>query len=203
MFFNCFFCLKKYFKKGHATVLIQFENVSLITDPHLSSYSHPLKIGIKRYRPAPCKVDELPDNLNIVVISHNHYDHLDYDTVCKLNRKYKSQLNWFVPLGMKSWFDKMGKNHGHFENVVELNWWQEHALSDDVKVVGLPSQHWSRRTAFDENKELWCSYAVIGKDFKVYFAGDTGYNETLFRSIGQEYGPFSLAVRIFFNILSF
>ena len=154
---------------GHATVLVQFENVTLLTDPHFSNYSHPFKFAIKRYRQPPITVNELPENLNLVLISHNHYDHLDYETVDQLNRKYAKKITWFVPLGMKSWFTKL-----NIQNVIELNWWQEHQITDldNFKVVALPAQHWSRRGIFDENKELWCSYGLIGKKFRYYFAGN-------------------------------
>ena len=91
---------------------------------------------------------------------------------------------------MKAWFTKL-----NIDNVVELSWWDEHTISDldDLKVVSTPAQHWSRRGVFDENKELWSSYSIIGKRFKFFFAGDTGYNEQLFKTIGQEFGPFDLA----------
>lgn len=175
---------------GHATVLVQFENATILTDPHFSTYSTPFKFGIKRYRPAPICVHELPENLNVVLISHNHYDHLDFDTVVALNKKYEKQINWFVPLGMKAWFTKL-----NIPNVIELNWWQEHSLADlnDLKIVALPSQHWSRRGLFDENTQLWASFAVIGQKFRYYFAGDTGYDDQIFKTIGEEYGPFNLA----------
>lgn len=175
---------------GHATTLVQFENATILTDPHFSTSSSPLKIGVKRYRPVPICVHELPDSLNVVLISHNHYDHLDSQSVIQLKKRFGKQITWFVPLGLKAWFTNM-----QIENVVELNWWQEHSLADlnDLKVAALPAQHWSRRGLFDENKTLWASWAVIGQKFRFYFAGDTGYDEKLFRTIGQEYGPFNLA----------
>lgn len=110
---------------GHATTLVQFEQVTILTDPHFTSYCNPLKIGLKRYRPVPISIDELPDSVNVIVISHNHYDHLDEDSVVALNKRFKKQLNWFVPLGLKSWFTKL-----NIDNVVELNWWEEHTIAD-------------------------------------------------------------------------
>ena len=119
-------------------------------------------VGVKRYRPVPFTVDELPD-IDAVCISHNHYDHLDYPTLCQLNKRFGDKIHWFVPMGLCSWMKDSG-----CENVVELEWWDEHPhpkLTDESKAVTFaftPSQHWCRRGVFDMNRVLWGSWTVIG-----------------------------------------
>ncbi|RWS11168.1 N-acyl-phosphatidylethanolamine-hydrolyzing phospholipase D-like protein, partial [Dinothrombium tinctorium] len=175
---------------GHATVVVQMDNVTFITDPIFSERASPSQvIGPRRYREPPCTIHDLPSNLDAVVISHNHYDHLDLNTVTMLNARYGVELRWFVPLGLKSWFDQVG-----IDNVIELDWWEENCVPDknDVSFVFTPSQHWSKRTLSDDNKSLWGSWTIIGPRHRFYFAGDTGYCP-VFKEIGHLYGPFSVA----------
>ncbi|KAI8771561.1 N-acyl-phosphatidylethanolamine-hydrolyzing phospholipase D [Biomphalaria glabrata] len=173
---------------GHATSLLQFDGVTFLTDPIFSDYCSPLRmLGPRRYRPPPCTVQDLP-HIDFVLISHNHYDHLDYSTVVQLNDRFGDNLTWYVPLGLKQWMNDSGCN-----NVIEMNWWEEHTISGkDVRVICTPCQHWCRRGIWDTNKVLWCSWCVIGPKSKFYFAGDTGYCD-VFKTIGKHYGPFDLA----------
>ncbi|XP_059153637.1 N-acyl-phosphatidylethanolamine-hydrolyzing phospholipase D-like [Physella acuta] len=172
---------------GHATSLVQFEGVTFLTDPVFSLRCSPSQwVGPKRYRPTPCSVEELP-KVDCVVISHNHYDHLDLETVYSLNKRFGDSLRWYVPVGLKSWMNSCGCT-----NVVELSWWEEHTHESGVKFVSTPSQHWCKRTVWDDNKALWCSWCVIGSKNKFFFAGDTGYCN-IYKTIGKKYGPFSLA----------
>ncbi|KAK7878690.1 hypothetical protein WMY93_030526 [Mugilogobius chulae] len=144
--------------------------------------------GPKEVQRAPCTVEQLP-RIDAVVISHSHYDHLDAGSVASLNARFGGELRWFVPLGLLDWFVKMG-----CENVMELDWWEENCVPvhDDVTFVCTPSQHWSKRTALDDNKSLWGSWTVLGPEHRFFFAGDTGYCPT-FKEIGQRFGPFDLA----------
>uniref|UniRef100_A0A2C9JCT7 Metallo-beta-lactamase domain-containing protein n=1 Tax=Biomphalaria glabrata TaxID=6526 RepID=A0A2C9JCT7_BIOGL len=173
---------------GHATSLLQFDGVTFLTDPIFSDYCSPLRmLGPRRYRPPPCTVQDLP-HIDFVLISHNHYDHLDYSTVVQLNDRFGDNLTWYVPLGLKQWMNDSGCN-----NVIEMNWWEEHTISaKDVRVICTPCQHWCRRGIWDTNKVLWCSWCVVGPKSKFYFAGDTGYCD-VFKTIGKHYGPFDLA----------
>ncbi|XP_048252801.1 N-acyl-phosphatidylethanolamine-hydrolyzing phospholipase D-like isoform X2 [Haliotis rufescens] len=176
---------------GHATVLVQFDNVTILTDPVFSNRCSPSQwFGPKRYRKPPCKVEDLP-KVDAVVISHNHYDHLDYYSVVALNKKFGASLRWYVPMGLKEWMVSTG-----CQNVQELDWWQEaeHATADgtSVKFVCTPCQHWSKRTPTDDFRTLWSSWSVIGPKHRFFFGGDTGYCE-VFKQIGHKYGPFSLA----------
>ncbi|CAL1545092.1 unnamed protein product [Lymnaea stagnalis] len=174
---------------GHASSLVQFDGVTFLTDPIFSDRCSPTQwVGPKRYRPPPCTIDDLP-HIDCVVISHNHFDHLDYGTVQGLVKRFGDRLRWYVPMGLKEWMLQSG-----CVNVVELSWWEEDVLSPQsgVRFVCTPAQHWCKRGAFDDNKVLWCSWCVIGPTHRFYFAGDTGYCH-VFKKIGERYGPFTLA----------
>ena len=178
---------------GHASVLVQMDGLNILTDPVFSGFCGPNQfMSFKRYRPAPCSVDELP-NIDAVCISHSHYDHLDLKSVKDLNQRFGECLHWFVPMGLKSWMSNAG-----CKNVTELEWWEETQFSkqksnDNVtKFVFTPTQHWCRRTLMDENKVLWGSWTVVGPKHRFFFAGDTGYCKG-FKQIGKQYGPFDFA----------
>ncbi|XP_037271115.2 N-acyl-phosphatidylethanolamine-hydrolyzing phospholipase D isoform X2 [Rhipicephalus microplus] len=175
---------------GHSTALLQMKGVNVLTDPMLSERASPSQLlGPKRFREAPCTVADLP-RIDAVVISHNHYDHLDLNTVHQLNARFEETLRWFVPLGLTAWMEQLG-----CENVVELDWWHEGHLAtedNDLSFVFVPAQHWCKRTISDDNKVLWGGWCVISPEYRFYFAGDTGYCD-VFKQIGQRYGPFDLA----------
>jgi N-acyl-phosphatidylethanolamine-hydrolysing phospholipase D len=167
---------------GHATVLVQMDGITLLTDPVFSRRCSPLPFaGPERYTPIPFPVDRLP-KIDGVVISHNHYDHLDAATV----RALGNHPTWFIPLGLEDWFRRRG-----ITNIVVLDWWEEADLGS-VRVVCTPAQHFSGRGPFDRNRTLWCSWALIGPRNRFWFAGDTGYSP-VFQEIGKRYGPFDLA----------
>jgi N-acyl-phosphatidylethanolamine-hydrolysing phospholipase D len=164
-----------------------------------SSFSQ--NIGPKRYTPPALTIDQLP-NIDIIVISHNHYDHLDVDSVKALTSpKFVKNINgtqplWLVPLGLKEWFEQY-----KITNLHEMDWWQELKIGE-LTVQAQPSQHWSRRSFFDTNTTLWASWAFIWPDtasetgigFTAWFGGDTGYNEFQFKEIGQALGEVDLAM---------
>ncbi|KAI2810970.1 hypothetical protein BLOT_002140, partial [Blomia tropicalis] len=175
---------------GHSTILAEMDNISVLTDPIFSERASPSQVfGPKRYRDPPCTIHDLPSNLDAVVISHSHYDHLDLNTVVHLNARYGNDLRWFIPLGLADWFNRVG-----CENVIELDWWEENCVPDksDVSFVFTPCQHWSKRTLTDDNKSLWGSWVIKGPKFRFFFAGDTGYCD-VFKKIGIVYGPFDVA----------
>ncbi|KAL3199906.1 hypothetical protein MRX96_013396 [Rhipicephalus microplus] len=158
-------------------------------DPPMEGVRITQLLGPKRFREAPCTVADLP-RIDAVVISHNHYDHLDLNTVHQLNARFEETLRWFVPLGLTAWMEQLG-----CENVVELDWWHEGHLAtedNDLSFVFVPAQHWCKRTISDDNKVLWGGWCVISPEYRFYFAGDTGYCD-VFKQIGQRYGPFDLA----------
>lgn len=180
---------------GHASLLVQFEGLTILTDPVFETYCGPQykiinKFGYKRYREAACQVDDLK-HLDVVIISHNHFDHLESTAVEKISKKFP-KAKWYVTEGtadcINRWASKL--------DVEEVTWWEQKEFevkSKKFKFVCLPSQHWCQRGMLDMNKCLWGSWAVLGEKKKFYFAGDTGYFEALFKKIGERYGPFDLA----------
>ncbi|XP_058153959.1 N-acyl-phosphatidylethanolamine-hydrolyzing phospholipase D isoform X3 [Dasypus novemcinctus] len=174
---------------GHATVMVEMDELIFLTDPIFSHRASPSQyVGPKRFRGPPCTISELPP-IDAVLISHNHYDHLDYNSVIALNERFGNELRWFVPLGLLDWMQKCG-----CENVIELDWWEENCVPrhDKVTFVFTPSQHWCKRTLMDDNKVLWGSWSVLGPWNRFFFAGDTGYCPA-FQEIGKRFGPFDLA----------
>ncbi|XP_049849591.1 N-acyl-phosphatidylethanolamine-hydrolyzing phospholipase D-like [Schistocerca gregaria] len=171
---------------GHACFLIQIDNIKILTDPVWSKRCSPSKfLGPKRFCQAPCRIEELPP-IDVVVISHNHYDHLDEYTIKKLG----NAPIYVVPLGNGKTLRSMCVNAGR---IVELDWWQECSITPKVSLVCLPAKHWSKRGLLDNNKALWSSWGILGSSVKVYFSGDSGYCSA-FKSIGEKLGPFDLAL---------
>jgi len=169
---------------GHSTLLVQLDGVSLLTDPQWSERASPFSFaGPRRVTPPGLRFEDLPP-IDLVVISHDHYDHLDVPTVKRLWRLHRPQF--LVPLGLKPWFAELG-----IDGVNELDWWESRTVKG-LTVVCLPTQHWSARTLFDENRRLWSSWAVLGRDRRFFFGGDTGYYAPIFQEIGRRFGPFDL-----------
>ncbi|WP_213958659.1 MBL fold metallo-hydrolase [Variovorax sp. dw_954] len=160
---------------GHATVLAQFGGISLLTDPVFSERCSPFSFaGPKRHQPPAIALADLP-HIDLVVVSHNHYDHLDRPSVEALGRQPGGSALFVVPLGLAAWFRDLG-----LDNVVELDWWQSHPLAvpgrADVDVMLVPAQHWSARGLRDRMQTLWGGFAVLAQDCHLFFAGDTGYS---------------------------
>lgn len=186
---------------GHATTLVQLAGVNILTDPILSERAFPVQfLGPKRKVPPALTAKELP-HIDVVLISHNHYDHLDRDTVHALNAQPGGPPLFLVPLGVKQWMADEGITH-----VRELNWW-EHTAVKGLRIDFLPVQHWSARGIFDRFETLWGGWAVRsdgqpvdggngtpdGKPFSFFFAGDTGYSKD-FRDIDARFHGFDLAL---------
>ena len=167
---------------GHSTFLIQVEGINILTDPIFNSKSSPLGIGFKRRSPPGIPFDRLPP-IHAVLISHNHYDHLDLYTVKKLGNKPK----YFVPLKLGQWFHDQ-----KITNYVEMDWWDT-SMFKGIRIVSVPSQHFSRRGVFDGNKTLWTGWVLETKRGKIFFAGDTGYSPH-FKAIREKLGPMRLAL---------
>jgi N-acyl-phosphatidylethanolamine-hydrolysing phospholipase D len=169
---------------GHATVLVQMDHVTFLTDPIWSERASPLPIGPRRFVPPGVALEDLP-HVDFVLISHNHYDHLDLDTLRALAERSPDTV-FYVPLANGELLRDEGVT-----NVVELDWGGQ-ATHLGVTIHCVESQHWSRRGLFDGRKALWASWAVIGTERKLYFAGDTGWSDG-FAAIGAALGPFDLA----------
>jgi len=169
---------------GHSTVLVQLDGVSFLTDPTWADRTGPFGglIGVVRYTPPGIPFEALP-RIDFVLISHDHYDHLDEPTVRRLARTFNPRF--VVPLGIKAWLGDRG-----ITNTVELNW-GESVMVAGLRIVCTPAQHGSGRTLADQGRRLWASWAVLGSK-RFYFAGDTGYYRH-FKDIGDALGPFDLA----------
>ena len=175
---------------GHASVLAEVDGSVILTDPIFSRRCSPVQwAGAKRYRRPACTIEELP-KIDAVVISHTHYDHLDYNSVLALNTKFGTNLQWFVPSGSKDWFEHCGIQS---DSIHDMVWWQTVQMSDGTTIVYTPANHWSKRTLTDTNKALWGSWLVIGKNgSKFWFGGDTAYSD-VFKQIGDKYGPMDIS----------
>jgi L-ascorbate metabolism protein UlaG (beta-lactamase superfamily) len=171
---------------GHATVLLRIGGLNVLTDPHFSERASPLTFaGPKRVVAAVPALHELP-HIDVVVVSHNHYDHLDFYSVAKLADQPGGSPRFFVPLGLKDWFTRRG-----IEEVVELDWWESRAFKG-LEVHFVPVQHWSKRTLTDENQTLWGGWVLRHPELAFFFAGDTGYSKD-FADIRARFGGFDLA----------
>ncbi len=169
---------------GHATVLLQIDGLNIITDPLFSDRTSPVTYaGPKRVRAPGIALDSLPP-IDYVLLSHNHYDHLDLVALNQLHDRFEPVI--ITPLGNGTIITKSGLPH----QIAEADWGDTIMLKDDVKVTLTPALHWSKRTFRDRNMALWCAFLLQTPFGPIYFAGDTGYgNGDHFRAIRQEFGP--------------
>ncbi|UCH62292.1 MAG: MBL fold metallo-hydrolase [Fidelibacterota bacterium] len=169
---------------GHATFLLQMNGLNILTDPVFGERSSPVPFGGPgRVTDMPLDQDRLPQ-IDYVVISHNHYDHLDKGVV----RLLGDGPTWLVPLGLGAWFARQGVN-----KVVELDWWDREGLVNRGEVICVPARHFSSRSIWDRNKTLWAGWVLATAGRRVYFAGDTGYGPH-FAEIGERIGHPDLAL---------
>ena len=170
---------------GQSTILLNHNGLTVITDPHFSDRASPIGfLGPKRITPPPIAINDLPE-IDIVLISHNHYDHLDKTTIKELT-KLQPSIKYFVPLGLSGKLRSWGAS-----DVIELDWWQP-VMFQDVTIQPTPVKHWSKRTFFDRNKSLWSGWMMIWDDFSFYFAGDSGYSKD-FKETAKRLGAPTLA----------
>ena len=170
---------------GHATFIIKLGDTTIITDPLFSKNTGPLIFGPKRYVDPAIKLDEIP-KIDLFLLTHNHYDHLDMSTIRNFPNKKAKVI---VPLKLSRYFKR-------FKDVEELDWYEEIKINKDLKVTLLPAVHWSKRSLFDTNKTLWGSFLIEYKNKNFFFASDTGVGN-IYKELGKKYGPIDLA---FINI---
>lgn len=171
---------------GHSTFLVQFGGLNVLTDPHFTRRASPLGwAGPERLAEPGLALKDLPP-IDVVLISHNHYDHLDEGSVKALAHAHPKAV-FVVPLGLRRWLQRH-----HIRNAIELDWWQVHE-GHGFRVTAVPAQHFSGRTASDRNATLWCGLVFEAAGRKVYFAGDTGYSKD-FAEIGKRLAPIDLAL---------
>lgn len=172
---------------GHASFLIQLAGRNVLVDPQFSERASPVQFaGPKRIVPLPIDIPELP-RIDTVLISHNHYDHLDEPSVRRLAAHREGSPLFLVPLGLKRWFLEKG-----IERVEEYDWWQSHDALP-LRFTLVPVQHWSKRTLWDANRTLWGGWVIEGDGLRIVHTGDLGYSRDA-GDIGERLGPFDLAL---------
>jgi N-acyl-phosphatidylethanolamine-hydrolysing phospholipase D len=170
---------------GHATMLVQASGLNVLTDPIFSKRASPVQFaGPARAHAPGVALKDLP-HIDVVVISHNHYDHLDRDSVRALANQAGGAPLFLVPLGLKSWLERLG-----IGGAVELDWWDKYIYTAPdgrpIEFHLVPAQHWSSRSLNDRNKTLWGGWAVFGTDFHWFFTGDTGYSKD-FKDVREKF----------------
>ncbi|MCG2835367.1 MBL fold metallo-hydrolase [Photobacterium sp. WH77] len=173
-------------KLGHSSILLKVKSEYWLLDPVFSERASPFSfLGPKRFHPAPISIDALPP-IDKVLISHNHYDHLDKAAIKQLAAKTSQFL---VPLGVEGDLKDWGVDEA---KILTFGWWQEHQ-SRDAMIAFTPTQHFSGRGLTDANQTLWGSWVIKTEDTSLYFSGDSGYFDG-FKAIGHKYGPFDLTM---------
>ena len=172
---------------GHATFLYQINGYNVLTDPHFSRRASPISfMGPERTTPVGLKLSDLPF-IDLVVISHNHYDHLDAESIKSLIKKQNiNQPIFFVPLKLRQTLINFGA-----KNVIEHEWWQMSKYKQ-LEIYSVPVQHWSKRRFNDTNKTLWCGWVINYQNYKYFFVGDTGYSRD-FENIQKKFGEMNLS----------
>jgi L-ascorbate metabolism protein UlaG (beta-lactamase superfamily) len=171
---------------GHASFIIEISGKTILTDPFLSEYASPVSwAGPRRFVPPGISIENLP-SINIIIVSHNHFDHLDDKTIRGI--KEKEKIHIIVPLGLKDFFLERG-----YTMISELDW-KESISFDDLEITALPSVHNSGRSTDDKNQTLWAAWTINSMAGNILFVGDTGYSETIFKNISHQWGQFDYAI---------
>ena len=174
------------YRLGHSTMLIKLKGAFYLTDPVFSERASPVQwAGPKRFHAPPITIDQLPP-IKAVILSHDHYDHLDHAAVKALAAKTE---HFLAPLGVGDRLVEWGIDA---KKVQQFDWWQGTQI-DGVRLTATPSQHFSGRSLSDRNSTLWASWVIQSDELRVFFSGDTGYFDG-FKEIGRRYGPFDVAL---------
>ena len=166
---------------NHSTFLIQLGGLNILTDPVWSERTSPFTFaGPKRMRPPGIRFEDLP-RIDVVLLSHNHYDHLDIRTVVRINERFHPRF--VQPLGVGEYLNQYG-----IAVNADLDWWTSSAVGE-LTIHAVPAQHFSGRGTFDRDATLWCGYVISSIEGNIYFAGDSGYNHKTFKEIGEKFHP--------------
>jgi L-ascorbate metabolism protein UlaG (beta-lactamase superfamily) len=170
---------------NHSTMLIQTHGINILTDPVWSRRVSPFRfLGPVRYRDPGIRFDELPP-IDVVLISHNHYDHMDVATLKQINKKWKPMI--FAGLGNARFLRRSG-----IRGVFDMDWWDKEVVRNGIAIVCAPGQHFSSRAISDRDKTLWCGFVIETPKGPIYFAGDTGYGSFV-EKLHEHYPSFRLA----------
>lgn len=169
---------------GHSSFLLNMNGKIILVDPVFGTSASPVSFMVKRFQKPVIELKDLP-KVDYIVISHDHYDHLDMPSI---KHFVGSDVQFVTPLGVGSHLQGWGIKK---ENIVEKDWW-ESAMLDGVEFIATPAQHFSGRNGIHDNETLWASWVIRNDNHNVYFSGDSGY-DTHFKEIGDKYGPFDLA----------
>ncbi|GAB4034136.1 MBL fold metallo-hydrolase [Spirosoma jeollabukense] len=171
---------------GHSSYLIKSKGVTVLVDPVFSGYTSPVSFFGKAFAGADVyKVDDMPD-IDMLVLSHDHYDHLDFETITKLIPKVRK---FYTALGVGAHLERWGVPA---DRIVEFDWWESQPVATDISLTAVPARHFSGRS-FTRGKTLWTAFVLKLHGYNLYLGGDSGYG-THFRAIGEKYGPFDLAI---------
>ena len=171
---------------NHSTFLIQVGGLNILTDPIWSDRTSPVQFaGPKRVRPPGILFTDLP-KIDYIIISHNHYDHLDVPTMKKLIEQHDPKI--ITPLGVARYVEKLGSG-----KATDMDWWDELGLDHGLKIACVPAQHFSGRGTYDRDATLWCGYIIMHGESNIYFVGDTGYGN-FFKEIKDTFGRMSVSL---------
>ena len=172
---------------NHTTFLIQLNGLNILTDPIWSERASPFAwAGPKRMQPPGVKLQDLP-KIDIILLSHNHYDHLDIPTLKRIHQRFRPKT--FTGLGVGEFLKRKG-----MDGFVEMDWWQQTNLSDAIHLQAVPAQHFSGRGMFDSNATLWMGFVLKTSEGNIFFAADTAYNNYMFKQIGERCSPILVSI---------
>lgn len=170
---------------GHSTLLINFKGIKILTDPVFSKYASPVPFSNRSFAYSESySIEQLPI-IDLVLISHDHYDHLDKRTIKKLKDKVR---HFYVPLKVKRRLIKWGVPK---EKITEADWWNSFKLASGITITATPARHFSGRGLTNRNSTLWCSWVIKNHESSLFYSGDSGYGKH-FKAIGNKLGPFDL-----------
>ncbi len=172
---------------GHATTLIQTQGLNIITDPLYCERAGPYSwAGPKRFKRPGIRFEDLP-KIDIILLSHNHYDHLDPVTLKRIQERDDSRI--ITSLGVSLFLEKKNITHS-----TELDWWGIHEVNQDVRIHCVPARHFSGRGTVDRNTTLWSGFVLETSGGNIYFAADTGYDDLIFKQIGVTFGQMRASI---------